>query len=153
MLGKKWIIGKIVILLRKVQQKNDKTSLTSPKQYELYLEILFIAFMLGENRKPVTLFPKKSNRFSSFSLGIVFDTWKHYCGACLHLSSVSYLLSLPVNHWKFFCVVKGFFHSFPCYMMSLSFAFRGWTRLSKSTRPRCLGISSLRTFGMPLICR
>lgn len=126
----------------------------SPKQYELCLEILFIVFMLGENREPVTLFPKKSNRFSSFSLGIAFDTWKHYCGACFHLSSVSYLLSLPVRHCKFW-VVKGFFNSFPYYMMSLSLTFRGRgrTRLSKSRKPHCLGISALHTFGMPLICR
>lgn len=91
--------------LRKVHQKMaEHLSHLSPRQYELCLEILFIVFVLGENREPVTLSPKKSNRFSSLSLDMTFDTWKHHWGACFYLSSISYLLSLPVSHWKVFCV-------------------------------------------------
>lgn len=70
------------------KKKTKHLSYLSLKQYELCLETLFIVFMLGQNREPVTLFPEKSNIFSSFRLGIASDTWKHYCGACLHLSSV-----------------------------------------------------------------
>lgn len=137
--------------LRKVHQKMaEHLSHLSPKQYELYLEILFIVFVLGENRE---LSPKKSNRFSSLSLDMTFDTWKHHWGACFHLSSISYLLSLPVSHWKVFCVcvVKGFFHSFPCYAMSLSFTFMARMRLFESTRPCCLGISALHSFDLQLL--
>lgn len=105
---KMWFIGKIVIFLGKVQQKNDKTSLAlvSQEVQTPSWDTVFCFHALRQLRAWFLLL----RRVIDFLL--IDWVWYLKCswGACLHLSSLSYLLSQPVSHWKgFFLCCEGIF--------------------------------------------